>query len=70
MKDAAKVQELYQTQWRAHFKRGYGQPAIVYGESQEEAMRNALAYFRKNDGMLDFRPIGLVVDYVEPINRY
>ncbi len=67
MKDAAKVQELYQTQWRAYFKRGYGQPTIVYGKTQEEAMANALAYFRKNDGMLDFRPAGTVIDYVELI---
>lgn len=65
MKDIAKVQKLYQTQWRAYFKRGLGQPAVVYGETEEEALRNALVYFRKDNSNLEMWPGERIVDHVE-----
>ena len=65
MKDAAKVQKLYQTQWRVYFKRGLGQPSVVYGETEEEALRNALAFFRKDNSNLEMWPREQIVDHVE-----
>ena len=54
----------YKTQWMAHFKSGLAAPTIVYGESKEEAERNALAYYRKTRTQLDLWPREKVVDYV------
>ena len=56
--------QIYKTQWLAHFKRGFGSPTIVYGESEAEARNNALAYYRKNKTLVDFFPIDSIVDYV------
>lgn len=58
---------LYKTQWKAYFKRGLGSPTIVYGESMEEAMKNALAYYRKNSALLSEWPMDKVVEKVEYI---
>lgn len=54
----------YKTQWMAYFKSGLASPTIVYGESKEEAKRNALAYWRKNRTPVDFWPKEKIVDYV------
>ena len=40
------INTIYKTQWRAYFKRGLSSPEIVYGESEDEAKCNALAYIR------------------------
>ena len=58
---------LYKTQWRAYFKRGLGSPTIVYGESEDIAKRNALAYYRKNCALMSDWPIEKVVDRVDII---
>lgn len=58
---------IYKTQWRAYFKKGLGNPEIVYGESENEAKRNALAFFRKNNDSLWNWPIDSIVDHVELI---
>ncbi len=55
----------YKTQWCAHFKPGFGAPTIVYGESEHEAKCNALAFFRKNQGLVDFRKLNDIVSHVE-----
>lgn len=55
---------MFKTQWKAVFKNGDGE-AIVYGESEDEAMRNALAAYRKKKGALDYRNAGEVVKRVE-----
>ena len=56
---------LYKTQWRAYFKRGLGEPTIVYGEDERTAKANALAYYRKNKTLVDYTPMGKIVDHVE-----
>ena len=60
-----RVKAIYNTPWRAFFKNGIIGTSIVYGESEDEAMRNALALARKNNGSIDFWPIDKVVDHVE-----
>ena len=64
-KMADNPERLYKTQWRAHYKKGLGSPRIVYGESEEEALRNALAEFRRTHGPIDNWPLNKVVDSVE-----
>jgi len=61
------TKKLYKTQWRAYYKTGLGSPKIVYGESETEALSNALAEYRKNKTMVDLWPLNMVVDYVECI---
>ena len=56
---------LYKTQWKAYFKSGLCNPTVVYGESEEDAKKNALAHYRKNQTAVDFFPIDKVVDHVE-----
>lgn len=56
---------IYKTQWRAFYKPGLGSPTIVYGESIDEATRNALAEFRRTNSILDSWPIDHIVDRVE-----
>lgn len=56
---------VYKTQWKAYYKRGFGSPTVVYGETVEEAMNNALAYYRKNTWQVDMRPAEKIVDHVE-----
>ena len=56
---------LYKTQWRAFYKPGLGSPTIVYGESVDEATKNALALFRKNNGILENWPADRIVDHVD-----
>ena len=58
---------LYKTQWRAYFKRGLGEPTIVYGEDEMTAKANALAYYRKNKTLVDCTPMDKIVDHVELI---
>ena len=58
---------LYKTQWRAYFKRGLGEPTIVYGEDERTAKANALAYYRKNKTLVDCTPMDKIVDHVELI---
>ena len=60
---------LYKTQWRAFYKTGLGSPAIVYGESIDDAMKNALALFRKNNGILENWPVDHIVDHVDFIGQ-
>ena len=57
--------KLYKTQWRAFYKKGLGSPRTVYGESEDEALRNALADFRRTHGPIDTWPREKVVDHVE-----
>jgi len=61
------ISTIYKTQWKAHYKRGLGGPETVYGESEDEAKRNALALFRKNNDSLWNWPINSIVDKVELI---
>ena len=56
---------IYKHQWRAFYKPGLGSPTFVYGESEGEAMKNALAEYRKGCTMVDMKPIEQVVDHVE-----
>ena len=58
---------IYNTQWKAYFKTGLGSPETVYGESEDEAKRNALAFFRKNNSSLWNWPAEKIVDRVELI---
>lgn len=58
---------LYKTQWRAYYKRGLGGPTIVYGETQEDALKAALAEYRRNSGLLENWPLNRIVDHVEYI---
>ena len=58
---------LYKTRWMAYFKRGLGSPTIVYGESEDEAKRSALAHYRKNYALMSDWPIEKVVDRVDII---
>ena len=67
MADDKTLAKLYSTRWRAYFKRGLGQPTIVYGENEEIALRNALAYIRKINDSLALWPRERVVDHVECI---
>jgi hypothetical protein len=64
-KMAEHPEDLYKTQWKAFFKPGLGSPTIVYGESEDEAKKNALAYFRKNNGSLENWPAERIVEKVE-----
>ena len=59
------ITAVYKTQWRAYFKRGLGEPTIVYGEDERVAKANALAYYRKNKILLDETPMDKIVDHVE-----
>ena len=67
MDNKTNLMTLYKTQWRAYFKRGLGSPTIVYGESEDIAKRNALAYYRKNCALMSDWPIEKVVDRVDII---
>ena len=58
---------LYKTQWRAIFKNNVCSPTIVYGESEDEAKRNALAHYRKNKTMVNFWGVDDIVSHVEYI---
>lgn len=59
------VSKLYKTQWKAYYKHGLRGPKIVYGESEDEAVRMALAEYRRNCTTIDWQPIKDVVDKVE-----
>lgn len=61
------LKRLYKTQWRAHYKPGLGSPKIVYGESETEALNNALAEYRRNKTLVDLWPLDKVVDRVDYI---
>ena len=65
--DKVDYSHLYKTQWRATFKNEVCSPTIVYGESEDEARRNALAHYRKNKTMLNFWGVDDIVDHVEYI---
>lgn len=64
----ADTAELYSTQWKAYYKKGFGQPTVVYGRTEREALNNALAQYRKNCTMVSTLPLETVVDHVEYIN--
>ncbi len=64
-KFASNTADIYKTSWKAYFKSGLGSPAIVYGNTIEEAQKNALAYYRKNCTLLSKMPISKIVDHVE-----
>lgn len=57
----------YKTQWLATFKNNLHKQTIVYGESEKEAMNNALAFHRKNYGMVDTRGMNDIVASVKYI---
>lgn len=59
--------KIYKTQWRAYYKTGLGGPTIVYGESEREAMANALAEYRKSRTLVGMWPMEKVVERVELI---
>ena len=59
------TRKIYATQWRAYYKNGLMNTSIVYGESEDEAKKNALALYRKNQTAVDFFPIEKVVERVE-----
>ncbi|MBP5784046.1 MAG: hypothetical protein J6W16_00480 [Methanobrevibacter sp.] len=59
--------KIYKTQWRAFYKPGLASSKIVYGESEDEAKRNALAEYRKSKTQVDTWSIDKVVDRVEMI---
>ena len=63
-KDASSV---YKTAWKAYYKNGLANSTVVYGETIEEAMNNALAEYRKSATMVDFKTVSQVVDRVELI---
>ena len=67
MDNKTDLMTLYKTQWRAYFKRGLGEPTIVYGEDERTAKANALAYYRKNKTLVDCTPMDKIVDHVELI---
>lgn len=59
--------KLYQKQWKAYYKPGLGAPQIVYGKDENEALVNALAYFRKNYTLVHTWPRERIVDHVEAL---
>ena len=59
----------YKTAWKAYYKNGLANTAVVYGETIEEAMNNALAEYRKSATMVDFKTVNQVVDRVELISQ-
>lgn len=60
---------VYKTAWKAYYKNGLANSTVVYGETIEEAMNNALAEYRKNATMIDFKTVDQVVDRVELISQ-
>ena len=58
---------VYKTAWKAYCKNGLANSTVVYGETIEEAMNNALAEYRKSATMVDFKTVNQVVDHVELI---
>ena len=60
---------VYKTAWKAYYKNGLANSTIVYGETIEEAMNNALAEYRKGATMVDFKTVNQVVDRVELISQ-
>lgn len=60
---------VYKTAWKAYYKNGLANAAVVYGKTIEEAMSNALAEYRKSATMVDFKTVNQVVDRVELISQ-
>lgn len=60
--------ELYANQWRAYYKKGFGAPTVVYGRTEQEALNNALAQYRKDCTMVSMNSLETVVDHVEHIS--
>jgi len=58
---------VYKTAWKAYYKNGLANSTVVYGETIEEAISNALAEYRKSATMVDFKTANQVVDHVELI---
>lgn len=58
---------IYETRWRAYYKNGLHNVSIVYGRDMAEAMKNALAEYRKSTTMVSFLPLDKVVERVEPV---
>ena len=67
MRTADEVRKIYSTQWIAHYKKGLGSPTIVYGETEEAALKSALAEFRRTGDCVSNWPCSKVVDRVEPV---
>ena len=61
------ITKLYKTQWMAYYKSGLMSPTVVYGESEAEAMKNALAEYRKGKTLVDRWPMEKVVKKVKYI---
>lgn len=57
--------KLYKTQWMAYYKHGLSNQRVVYGESEDEAVRMALAEYRRNCTAVDWQPAEAVVDHVD-----
>ena len=51
--------------WKAYYKKGLCSPTDVYGGSEAEARKNALAYYRKRACLVDKWTIDDVVERVE-----
>jgi len=60
--------KMFGTRWRAYYKHGLMNQTVVYGESEEEAKKNALAEYRKNSMLLDNWTADMVVDKVVKID--
>ena len=59
------MSNVYSVKWTAYYKNGVLGPTTVYGKDVEEAMKNALAEYRKSNTMVDFWPVDRIVDRVE-----
>lgn len=57
--------DIYKHQWRAFYKNGVNNTCIVYGETEADAMKNALAEYRRNLTGMSNMPLDKVVDRVE-----
>ena len=55
----------WKTMWKAYYKKGLCSPTDVYGGSEAEARKNALAYYRKRACLVDKWTIDDVVERVE-----
>lgn len=62
------VADLYKHQWRAFYKNGLHNTSIVYGETEADAIKNALAEYKRNATGMSMMDISKVVDRVEFIS--
>ncbi len=60
--------QTYSHRWKAFYKNGVCNTSIIYGKDMDEAMKNALAEYRRHNTMVDFWPIERIVDHVELVD--